>query len=109
MPATRPQLDRRASILTPTTTRDADGGPVETFAATATRWCRRDEAGGREIRVAGQLRAETSALFTFRYFAGLTVKHRILCEGRTWDIVAINEGGRRQWLRVQTREREGQA
>ena len=108
MPATIPQFDRRASILKPTTTRDAAGGVVETYAEAESRWCRRADQGGAEFRYAGQLRAETTALFKFRYFTGLSEKDRIRCESRDWDIVSINEVGRRQFLHVQAKEREGQ-
>jgi SPP1 family predicted phage head-tail adaptor len=95
-------------ILTPTTTRDAAGGPVETWAVSQTRWCRREDVGGREIRVAGQLRQETTAIFTLRWFDGFPGKSRLRQEDRTWDVIIATEVGRRQFLKVQAKERIGQ-
>lgn len=104
-----PRFDRRCAILRPTLTRDADGGPVSTFATLRTVWCRRVDEGGREFRTSGALRAEARALFYTRFYADISTADRISCEGITYDIVAVSETGRRQGLMIQAAEREGQA
>lgn len=104
------QLDRRCSVLSPTTTRDDSGGPVVAYVIDKTIWCRRDDAGGREVRTSDALRSESDCVFTFRWFATLTSEQRILCEGRTYDITSPpSEVGRRQFWRVEASERQGQA
>lgn len=105
------RLDRKGTILVPTTTKDADGYPTTSYAAAAgpARWCRRDDIGGRELRVADALRSEAATVFTFNWFSGLTSEHRIQCEGRVYDIVAPpKEIGRRIRLEVAARERTAQ-
>lgn len=102
-------LDRRVSVLTPTVTRDTDGGPVTTYTATRTVWCNREDTGGREVRTSDALRAEADAVFLLRWFSGLNSTNRLLCEGRTYDITSPpSEVGRRQYWRVLASEREGQ-
>lgn len=105
------RFDRKATILVPTKGKDAAGYPNTTYAAAAgaARWCRRDDIGGREARVADALRSEAVTVFTFSWFTGLTSEHRIFCEGRTYDIVAPPvEIGRRMRLEVAARERPAQ-
>lgn len=102
-------LDRRVAVLAPTTTRDASGGPVVTYAVSKTVWCNREDTGGRETRVAGALRGEADATFTLRWFDGLTAANRLRCESRDYDITACSEVGRRQFWLVAAAERKGQA
>lgn len=102
------KLDRQAEILAPTEARDSDGGPTTTYSSSKTLWCHRHDLTSREVRVSDALRSETTAIFTFRYFTGLTPKHRILCEGRTYEIDPPKEIGRRQYLEVAAFDRPGQ-
>lgn len=102
------KFDRQAVILAPVETRDADGGPVTTYAPTKSVWCHRHDMTSREVRVANALRSETTAIFTFRWFSGLTPKHRIECEGVTYEIDPPKEIGRRQYLEVSAFDRPGQ-
>lgn len=113
MARSSPQIkpfDRKCSVLGPTVTVDASGGPVETYAVVkGPVWCRRDDTGGREVRVAGALRGESDCRFTLRWYDGLSSDMRIRCEGRTYDIISPPiEVGRRQYWVVECAEREGQ-
>lgn len=102
------KFDRQAVILAPTEARDTDGGPTTTYSDSKSVWCHRHDLTSREFRVANALRSETSAVFTFRWFPGLTPKHRIMCEGRTYEIDPPKEIGRRQYLEVDAFDRPGQ-
>lgn len=108
MARSTPKFDRKARILAPNPGRDSDGGPRTGYVATMERWCHRLDLSSREYRLAAALRSETTALFTFRYFAGLSPQHRIECEGRVYDVFPPKEIGRRQYLEVEAKERIGQ-
>jgi SPP1 family predicted phage head-tail adaptor len=102
------KLDRRIEIHGPTVSVSAEsGGAEERFALVATVWAAKADAGGREYRAAGALNAEASTLFTIRFRADITPRHRIVCEGQTYDILGIGEasGARRAFLNVQARVR----
>lgn len=101
------KLDRKADILEPTVTRDEDGGPTTTYGVVRSLWCNRTDRSSRETRVFSALRSETTALFTFRYFTGLTADHRIRCEGRTYNVQPPREISRRQYVEVEAEEVPG--
>jgi len=105
--ATTLKFDRKAEILSPSVTRDADGGPETIYTATATRYCNRLDRSSRETRIFSALRSETVAVFTFHYFSGLTPEHRLRCEGRVYTIQPPRELGRRQFLEVEASEVPG--
>lgn len=111
MPETTPRFDRLCTILAPVSIVDSDGAPTESFEAYRTVWCRREDRGGRERRDSGAKRSESDCLFTIRYLGvpTLTTKHRVNCEGRTYEIEALSEGGRRQFWRIFASEVEGLA
>lgn len=104
------RLDRKAIILTPTQGRGAAGYPTTTYEPMGPpRFCRRDDIGGNEQRIADALRSEASTVFTFNWFPGLTSSHRILHEQRTFDIISPpKEVGRRIRWEVSARERPAQ-
>lgn len=102
------RLDRRATILAPEQGRDSDGGPATFYIEEKTLWCQRLDKTAKQVNEASALRSEVVSEFTFRYFEGLTAKHRLRCEGRVYDIQPPREVGRRQWLVVEGRERSGQ-
>jgi hypothetical protein len=101
-------LDRFVVIFAPVTTVDAaSGGSVETFRPAGTCWAKREDTGGREYRSSSALQAEKTTLFTIRYRADLTTRHRLTCEAQNYDITDIGEvpGTRRAWLTVQAKGR----
>ncbi len=102
---TAPIFDRRATITTPTQTRDADGGVVLAFATLRDVWCRRADSGGREFRTSGALRDEATAIFFTRYYSDVKAKDRITCESRVYEITSPpSEIGRRQQLQIECME-----
>lgn len=107
---TPPRFDRVCSILQPTQTVSASGGPLESFSAVKTTWCRREDNSGKEVREASSKRAMSDAVFSIRYLAypALTTQNRVQCESRTYEINALTEYGRRQFWRIFATEIEGQ-
>lgn len=56
-------------------------------------------SGGNSSKVAREIAKEVY-IFTIRYFTGLTVRHRIIYDGRVFDIVGIHEEGKRRWWKI---------
>lgn len=92
------RLDRRLTIQAVTETRGSAGDVVETWADVATVWAEKMDEKGREYFAAAQVTAERPTRFTIRWRSGLTAKHRVVCEGVTYDVQAIDEIGRRKGL-----------
>jgi len=63
---------------------------VTTFATVATIWGGMKKLYGREVERAKQIHAEAEFEFRFRYFATLGVKDRLLFNGRTFEILDVN-------------------
>lgn len=109
MPLDPGKLDRRVTVQARTSTRDAEGSAVDAFATEATIWAQKVQTTGSEARRAGSLRAETDLVLRIRYRSTLTEQHRLVFEGRTYDIVSIVEEGRREAQVIQARFTEGAA
>lgn len=99
------KLDRRVDLLAPSPVRDASGSVADEWRTAATVWAEKVEQGGREFRAAGALNAETTALFTLRWRADVNPGWRVSMDGREWEILAVSEIGRREFMRVQARAR----
>ena len=67
-------------------------------------WAAKTDISDGERWRAGEVAADISARFIVRwstFSAGLTPKDRMICEGRTFEIVGIKEGkGRHAWLEI---------
>jgi head-tail adaptor len=55
--------------------------------------------GGGGERVPREIAKEVY-IFTIRYFSSLTVRHRLIFESKIFDIVGIQEVGRRAWWKI---------
>lgn len=93
-------LDRRVTIQARTLTSDAQGQQIETWSDVATVWGRRLDLRGREFIAAETKQGEATCTFEVRYRSDVTVLNRLVCEGRTYDIVHVAEIGRRQALQI---------
>lgn len=98
-------LDRRIVIKAPVTTSDAMGGPVVTYTTLATVWAEKKDTGGREFMAAQQVNAEVTTQFRIRYRSDVTPEHRVTCDGLDYDILYVNELGRRDGLMLMARAR----
>jgi SPP1 family predicted phage head-tail adaptor len=102
------KLDRRVQLQSKTVTKDTAGAPVETWTTFATVWAAKAEQGSREFKAFGQVQAECTALFTARYLSIITAEHRIVCDGRIFEITGTPlEQGRRELLVLPAKETKG--
>ncbi|MEI3850046.1 MULTISPECIES: phage head closure protein [unclassified Ensifer] len=90
------KLDRRVVILRELETgRDEVNQPIIEWVAVATVWGQLAPDRGAERFEAQQLTGSENATFRIGYRGDVTVKDRVNCEGRTWDILSVREIGRR--------------
>ena len=80
------QLRHRVTIQSPT--EDIHGGPT-TWADTETVYARIAPIGGREFFLAQQVQADVTHRIVMRYGPVVTPKHRLMFDGRYFDIRAV--------------------
>lgn len=98
-------MDRRIVIERHTSTQDAFGGDVETWATLTTLWASRQDASDSERLSAAQVNAVQMSRFVVRSSTvtrGVTAKDRINHDGSVWDIQGIKETrhGRKRFLEI---------
>ena len=91
-------LDRRLTIQSLQTVLDGVGQPIETWSTVATVWGRIMPQPRGERFQAQQIVGHAMTTFRIRYRTGITVKHRVLFDGKTWDVSDIRLVGRKQAL-----------
>lgn len=94
------RLDRRIAIYVPVSTRDAEGGKIDTFGLLATVWAQKLDIKGQEIIEGGQVVARAEIEFRIRYRSDFDEKARVVFENINYDIVQIAEIGRRDGRRI---------
>lgn len=97
------KLDRRISIERASTYQDETGQEVARWAPVATVWASWRRASARETLAAAEVSAEVTDVFEIRWsnlVAELDPKDRVIYDGRTYDIAAVTEIGRREGLRI---------
>ena len=87
-------LDRRITIQQNTTTRDAAGQPIDSWADLATVWAEVIPVGGSEIFQAKQTGAEAVAKFRIRYRGDILRKMRVVYDSDNYDIADVAEDRR---------------
>ena len=97
------RLDRRLTLLSPLGTRSESGARIDSWATTATVWGQWLPQGGREFTSAQARHAEATGLFRLRYRSDLTPEARLVCEGALYEVLAITELGRREYLELAVR------
>lgn len=95
------RLDRRITLKTVTETQDTAGQVTRTLTDLATVWAEK-RTTGRELWRAQQVNAEVSAVYVIRYRSDVSPDMRIYDteDGLDYDILAINEIGRREGLEI---------
>jgi head-tail adaptor len=98
------QLDRQVVIMRPTTQRTPSGAQTQSLQTLATTRAKVEypAAIGDENYQADKLTAVALVFFTMRYRA-LEYTDQIEFNGRLHDVIALEELGRCQYLRVKTR------
>lgn len=89
------KLDRRITIQRATETSDEFGGIVQTWATLAEVWAAVEFVRDSERFQAGEIAAQITNRFAIRYGLGVTVKDRIVFEGRIYEILGTKEIPRR--------------
>lgn len=93
------RLDRRITIQQNTPSTNSFGEQDESWADLDTVWAEVRTQSGREIFAAGT-QAEIDIAFRIRHRTDLTRAMRIVYDGDNYDILAINEIGRREGLEI---------
>ncbi len=88
-------LRHRITIQQATTTQDAYGEPVPTWATYATRWAAIVPVSGSEADVDGMETAEVRHKFRIRHTSGVRPKMRISYDSRVFEILAVIDVGER--------------
>lgn len=96
------KLDRRITIRSYTIAQDTFGENVKTFTNLATVWAKFVGLAGREGYNTDQRVASFDAKFVIRYRADVTPQHKIVFDGATYDIKALNMIGRKRYLEILT-------
>jgi SPP1 family predicted phage head-tail adaptor len=94
-------LDRRVTIQVLTSGVDSAGQPTETWTNLVTVWMGFTPSRGQERFTARQVVGTAVVTFEARYRSDITVdKHRLVFDGRNWDISDIRENGRRHTIEI---------
>ena len=89
------KLDRVITIQRAVTSPNAFNEPVETWQDVARVWAQQRPNRGAERFTAQGINGDAVLTFHIRWRSDLTVKDRILYEGRVWNITDVREVGRR--------------
>lgn len=90
------QLRHRLNVQAATETRDSFGGVVLTWATIDTVWGSLEAMPQTPAFVGDQVKAITTHRIILRFYDGLTGKHRIMFEGRIFDILSLVDPGERK-------------
>ena len=94
------RLDRKIIIQT-TTQGQTDAGEVtDSWSTHATIWANVRQVAGREPFRGEREIAQADAIFKIRYLSTVTPKMRISYNGLIYNIISINELGRREGLEI---------
>ena len=95
------KLDQRITLQTATVTKDAVGGPVETWATLATLWANVRDLSGKAINEAQQVGSAVTRRVTIRWRAGITAALRVqFADARVAKVAFVREVGRREFLEL---------
>jgi len=97
------KLDRRITLEALTATQGSLGGVSEGWAALATVWARWLPGGGNETFTAAAVHAEAEGRFRIRWRSDVTTKHRVVYAAVNYDILAVDEMGRRDGLELKVK------
>jgi SPP1 family predicted phage head-tail adaptor len=98
-------LDRRVLLERRFEETDASGQVLVRWLPLATVWARVEPLGGREGFGQQQWVATGDTRFTIRWRDDVTPLHRVVHDGRAYDVVSVAEDGRREALLVVARAR----
>lgn len=92
------QLDRRVTFQQATTSRNANGEPVDTYSTYASRWAKIEYGGGGDVVEGDRLLAQSTVKFTVRYDSRINKGMRIKYKHWFYNIIRLTEQGRNDFL-----------
>jgi len=93
------KLDQRVTLQTATVTRDAVGGPVESWADTVTLWAEVAPLTGKQIAQAQQVSADVRTAVRIRWRTGISAAMRVkFPDATTAKVHWIEEHRREGWM-----------
>ena len=90
-------------IQEPSQTVDSTGAPTETWSNVLTARARRLATGGAEFYAAQRMNENTQALYTIRYYAGLTTRMRLVHGSQNYDIISIVPAVDERYMNISVR------
>lgn len=97
-------LDRRLTLSQQRQVQNPDNGDVTVqWVPVATVWSSRRQLSGREVEFAAATRSAEELRFRLRYRPDVATTWRVECEGVTYEVVRVEEIGRRRWLDLYAR------
>jgi len=99
-------LDTPVIVQKATRTVDGSGQAVTSFTDEATVWAKVEDTGASEAEEANRIQGLRSVRVTVRYYAGLTMRHRLLIGGLIHDITGIANVGRNEQTIINAVTRE---
>lgn len=83
------RFNQRIELQAPTSTADAMGGCVTTYATAATVWAQVEPLTGRELEASQASYTEVDLKVIMRYYSGLSTQYRVKHGAKTYQIVAV--------------------
>ncbi len=83
------RMDKRVDLQSATSSQDATGQPIRTWATYATVWAAVEPLKGRELMYARQAGYEAEVRVTIWYRSDLDPKHRVVVNGTAYEITSV--------------------
>tara|TARA_R100001143_G_scaffold46951_1_gene42136 strand:- start:126 stop:449 length:324 start_codon:yes stop_codon:yes gene_type:complete len=98
-------LDRRVVLERGDTGQDSAGEAVTEYVHVARVWAKVQSVSGAEAFAAQQRYATVTHRIWIQYRADVTPEHRIVIDGRPFDVFEVIEFGRQEWLEIRATAR----
>lgn len=95
------QLRHKTVIQSPPSGQDGDGNPRVEWWTVCQPYAKKEDLSGRELFAAQAAQSEVTTRFRIRFRNGLNSKMRLVCDGVTYNIVAVlDRDGRKRELQL---------
>jgi SPP1 family predicted phage head-tail adaptor len=95
------KLNRKITIQSPPTSKDAGGELTGTWSTFATPWSKITDKASTEAMGEGSEVMTTVRSFVIRYRSGITNAQRIYYDSKYWQIVGVLELAKNEYLEIQ--------
>ncbi len=93
-------LNRRLTLYAPVTKRSETGTEKPGWRTSGTVWAAQETLSLREIERTSGLASAAEAKFVIRYRQGITELFEVVCEKRRYSVIAVEEIGLHEGLRL---------